>query len=108
MAGLRLAAEKAADPLLDCTIRLGDALVLAQMLEPRLDQKGFHESAPLGCVFEDAPGIRSVSAALGGKTIKCVRNCSRLSGMHLILDGHQHRPRIVFDSTDDHGCRPVQ
>jgi len=34
MAGLRLVAEKAADPLLDCTIRLGYALVLAQMLEP--------------------------------------------------------------------------
>ena len=34
MVGLRLAAEKAADPFLDCTIRLGYALVLAQMLEP--------------------------------------------------------------------------
>ena len=34
MAGLRLVAEKAADPILDCTIRLGYALVLAQMLEP--------------------------------------------------------------------------
>ena len=67
-------------------------------------QKGFQESAPLGCVFEDTPGVGSIAAALGGKTIECVQKLLTVVCGHVVFDGHQHRSRIVFDMTDDRGA----
>jgi hypothetical protein len=60
---LRRLAQQPVDVLLQHAIGVGHALVLAQVLEPRLDEKGLEEPAVLGGVFVDAPGIGSVAAA---------------------------------------------
>ena len=52
-------------PLLQEAIRLGDTLMLAQVLQPRFDEECFHEAARFGRIFEDPPSESAISAALG-------------------------------------------
>jgi hypothetical protein len=56
---------KALNGLLQHAIGIGDALMLAEMLDPGLDHEGLDE-APLllGRVFEDPPGEGAIAPAL--------------------------------------------
>jgi len=49
------------DRLLRQAIGLGDALMLAQMLDPGFDQEGLDEAALLRRILIDAPGIGAVA-----------------------------------------------
>src|ERR1700722_18725775 len=62
MRHLRLALElEALDLRLQHAVRIGDALVLAQVLEPGLDQEGLDEARRVGGVLEYAPRIGAVA-----------------------------------------------
>ena len=55
---------KSVHGLLHDTVGIGDTLMLAQMLHPRFHEKRFDETTLFGGVFEDAPGVGAVAAAL--------------------------------------------
>ncbi len=54
---------EAAHLVLNETIGLGDTLVLAQMLQPALDEKGLDHAARMRGIFKHAPGIGAVAAS---------------------------------------------
>jgi len=54
MRDLWLAAQQPLEFLLRHAVRVGHTLVLAQMFQPRFDEKGFQQSARLRAVFESS------------------------------------------------------
>jgi len=83
--------------LLQQTISLGDAFMLAQMLHPRFDQKSFDHAAFLCCIFEHAPGISAVATPLVLKARQRVKERFTVTGVDVIFHGDQHRAAIVLD-----------
>jgi len=71
MRDLWLLPEQAVEVIFQDAVRFGNAFVLAQMLQPRFDQKGFHEPAAFRSVLEDAPRIGTIAAALGSEALNC-------------------------------------
>ena len=61
---------KTRDRLLQQTVGVGDAFVLAQVLKPRLHQKRLDEPAFLGGILKHSPAIGTVSAPLARQLIK--------------------------------------
>src|SRR5205085_474214 len=59
----RFGTQETAYLLLKHTIRFRYALVLAQVFEPRIEQKGFHELFLVGSVLKYAPGIGAIALA---------------------------------------------
>ena len=55
---------KALNGFLQHAIGVGDALMLAEMLDPGLDHEGLDEAPLLGRVFEDPPGEGAIAPAL--------------------------------------------
>jgi len=64
MPHLRCLCEEVVDMLLEHSIGIRHAFVLAQMFQPGFDQEGFQESQFLCSIFEDAPVISAVAAPL--------------------------------------------
>ena len=62
------------------TIGNGHTLVLTQMFMPRFNEERLQKSALLGGVFEYAPGIGGITAALLGQPSSAARNAFRFSG----------------------------
>ena len=65
----RLADQQRVHLSLEFAIRVRHTRVLAKMLEPRVDQKRFHEPTGFRRVFEDAPRVGADSAALRGHAL---------------------------------------
>ncbi len=65
MRHLRIAGGvEAANLLLQQTVGFGYALMLAQMFHPAFDEKSLDDTALLGGIFKQAPGIGAVAAPL--------------------------------------------
>lgn len=61
--------QESMHPLLQEAIRLGDTLMLTQVLQPRFDKERFHEAAHFGRIFEDAPSESAIPATLSGHAL---------------------------------------
>src|SRR6516225_7640586 len=62
------------DRVLQQAVRLGDALVLAQMLEPRRHEKCLDKAAFLCGVLEYSPSVGAIATALARQFIHAVRS----------------------------------
>src|SRR5205823_2758959 len=88
---------ESANDVLQSAIGVGDALVLAQMLEPGVDQKRFHHPPRFGGVFEYPPGIGAVAAALMAEPFERREERLTIARIDSIFHRDQDRTAIVFD-----------
>src|SRR5690349_21671510 len=71
MRDLGLATQvKSMNFVLEQTVRVGDALVLSQVFQPRIDNERFQQAAFLGRVLEDAPVICTIAPPLLSQSFK--------------------------------------
>ena len=57
-------------PILQHPVGVRHALVLTQVLDPRLDHEGFHETADLRRVLEQSPVIGAIAAPLVRQSLR--------------------------------------
>ena len=89
-------------------VRIGDPLVLAQMLKPTIDQKRLDEACWVGGILEHAPSIGAVAPALAAEAVERCKECPAPGRIDPILDRHQYRAAIVLDLMAHDRCGPVQ
>ena len=87
------------------TIGNGHTLVLTQMFMPRFNEERLQKSALLGGVFEYAPGIGGITAALLGQPFERGQKC--FLRVNSIFDRHQHRSSIVLNLVGQSRSGPV-
>src|SRR5204862_3035709 len=75
------------------TIGVGNALVLAQMLKPGLDQKRLQKTPGDRRVLEHTPRIGAVASALAREPLEREQERLALRGIDAVLHRDQHRPR---------------
>src|SRR6202034_72142 len=98
----------AARALLEEAIGLGDTLVLAQMLEPGVGAKGFDVTPVVRGIFEHAPIVGAVPAAVprtGGE-----RTQERLAVLRIdvVFDHYQNRTTVRLHGVRRDRRRPMQ
>ena len=85
------------DRVLQQAVRLGDALVLAQMLEPRRHEKCLDKAAFLCGVLEYSPSVGAITTALACQFIHAGEEGIAVFWSDPVFHGHQHRSTIVLD-----------
>ena len=95
-------------PVLDATVRDGSPLMLPQVLDPGLDQKGLEIAARIGDVTVDAPLDRAVAAAHTAQSVHSGHEVIPRVGIDPVFDGHQNRSLIGCCFDLDSGVGPVQ
>ena len=75
----------------------GDALVLAQMLEPGIDQERFHHPPWLSRVFEYPPIVGAVAPALVGQAFERGEERLAIAWIDPVFHRDQDRAAIVLD-----------
>src|SRR6266851_372510 len=94
--------------LLDDAVRDGSPLMLAKVLDPRLDHEGFDVTSRVGSVMEHAPLDGSVSPPHAAKGMKRFHEATPLLGINTVLNGYQDRS-FVYPCLDLHSrLRPMQ
>src|SRR4051812_41022551 len=88
---------KALHAVLDEAIGIGDALMLAQMLEPGFDEEALDETPGLGGILEEPPGIGAVAPPFMGELGGGGDEVGPSRGIDAIFDRHQHRAAIRRD-----------
>src|SRR5439155_4517855 len=86
---------------------LCDALVVAQVVQPRIAQERLDESPLLRSVFIHLPTIRAVAAALAAEVFERVQKGLALLRIDVIPDRHEHRPTIGIEVAAGHCGRPM-
>ncbi len=96
------------DDVLEDAVRIGNTLVLAQMLKPRCDQECLQETPLLGGVFKDIPRVRAVPPTLLTKVVDCCQKGAASFRIDVVFDRHQHWSSIWLgvDRQDRNG--PMQ
>jgi len=88
---------KTGDFVLQHPICVGDAFVLAQVFEPRLDEKCLDKATFLGGILEYCPPVGPVAPALTCQFVHAGEKSVSVSWGNLVFDGHQHRSAVVLD-----------
>ena len=74
-----------------------DAFVLPQMFQPRSHEECFQESPFLSGVFEHAPRVCAVAAALMRKSFEDGQEFVAFPGIDSVFDRHQHGSAVGMD-----------
>src|ERR1700683_1397223 len=98
---------KAAHRLLERLIRLGDTLVLRQMLQPRIGEKGFNETALHGGILEDAPLVSAIPAARLGVSTESIQKGLTILRIDALFDRHQNRSPVGLYRVSRDRVRPM-
>src|SRR4051812_33836517 len=87
----------AAHALLELAVGDGQAIVLAQMLEPGLDAESLDEAAGDRRVLEESPRIASAAPALSLQRRASGEEGLAMLGCDPVFHRHHHRALIVLD-----------
>jgi hypothetical protein len=82
--------QEAIHECLHLSIRLSDALMLAEMLGPRSQHKTFDKAVVSGWIFVNTPSERSVAPTLARQVQNGIYKVASLFGVNLILDCDEH------------------
>src|SRR5580658_5236285 len=108
MRDFRLAAQlKAAHRFLHYPVGVGDALMLAEMLHPRIHKEGFDDAAFIGGVLINAPAIGAVAAALVAELFNGSEERFAVLWTDAVFDGDQHRTTVLLDVLRDNRRGPM-
>ena len=99
--------EKTLQLLLQCAIGFRDALVLSQVLHPRLGEKRFDESTGRFDIFEHVPRVRAVAATLGGEGVEQVQELRAIFRGDAVLDGDHDGTGARYEIVGDDWRRPM-
>ena len=88
---------KAVHGLFHQAVGIGHTLVLAQMLHPGLDQKGFQDAPGFGGILEYTPGIGTIAAPLVLELRQCFEEGLAVRRANTVFDRDQDRTAIPRD-----------
>src|SRR5437660_12584317 len=71
MGDFRCSLDQPMNVVLQHAVRVRHPFVLAQMLEPRLDDERLEESVALGDVLEDSPRVRAIPSRFAAGPLDC-------------------------------------
>src|SRR5688572_6276818 len=71
---------------LPISIRMRDALVLAQMLSPRFDHEPFNDVRRLIRILGHAPGIGTIAPSLVGQGRECAQERVTIRLSHVVMN----------------------
>jgi len=96
-----------ADDVLNDSIGIRYALVLAKVLEPGRDHERFQEAPFLGRVFENVPGVRTVPPSLLAQISDRGQESITSPGIDTVFDGDQYWPPVSVCLDRHNRSRPM-
>lgn len=94
--------------LIDRSIRDGDALVLSQMLDPRIDQESFQIEFRSISFTKQGPTDRAIAQTLFTQAPHCPRKLRATFGIDKVFHRDQGRSAIHRSIAGQRRCRPGQ
>ena len=88
-------------------IGVGDALMLSQVFQPRIDEECLEHSFGVRNVLVQAPRVGAVALALAAEAPNRRKECFPHFSADPVFDGNQHGTRVVFHGCGEHRRRPV-
>src|SRR5580765_3994368 len=91
----------------DDAIGVGDALMLSQVFQPRIDEEGLEHSFRVRSILVHAPRVGAVALALAAEAPNSGKKRFAHFSCDPVFERNQHGTRVVFHGYGEHRRRPV-